>query len=288
MKLQYVWIFMLGLACIGFLPVQASAFAPEFGKATYYANKFHGKKTANGERYDKNELTCAHKKHKFGTLLRVTRLDNGNSVIVRVNDRGPFAHGYIIDLSYAAAEAIDMIKEGVIKVKIEVYDPGGVVKSEGSAEPKKTSENTEKEPEKPVEMNQKEEKKQVTEPKKEAPASAPDDKKKISPTTAPATKPDNQQVQTDPAWQIGVKKAPAQGFAVQLMSLNSLNSTLEAVLKVSVQFPNKVLVREESDGNGNIQYKLLLGAYADKTQANTARKAALKKGYDNCFVISLK
>jgi rare lipoprotein A len=122
--MQFTHWLLIGLvACVCFIvPTQAICMAPEFGKATYYANKFHGKKTANGERYDKNELTCAHKKHKFGTLLRVTRMDNGNSVIVRVNDRGPFAHGYVIDLSYAAAEAIDMIKMGVVKVKIEVVE----------------------------------------------------------------------------------------------------------------------------------------------------------------------
>lgn len=92
----------------------------ETGKASYYADKFHGRTTASGEKYNKRAFTAAHKKHPFGTILRVTRVDDGRSVVVKVNDRGPFSKGRIIDLSGAAAQKIDMLKEGVIKVKVEV------------------------------------------------------------------------------------------------------------------------------------------------------------------------
>jgi rare lipoprotein A len=94
------------------------------GVASYYHNKFHGRKTANGERYDKRELTAAHRFYPFGTWLRVTSLDNGNSVIVRINDRGPFIRSRIIDLSRAAAEQIDMLHDGLMRVRIEVLTWG--------------------------------------------------------------------------------------------------------------------------------------------------------------------
>ncbi|MFM8489564.1 MAG: septal ring lytic transglycosylase RlpA family protein, partial [Bacteroidota bacterium] len=76
---------------------------PEYGKAGFYSDKFQGRPTSSGERYDKNQLTCAHNTHTFGTRLRVTRVDNGKFVEVRVNDRGPFIDGYVVDLSRRAA-----------------------------------------------------------------------------------------------------------------------------------------------------------------------------------------
>ncbi len=78
------------------------------GKATWYGPKFHGRKTASGERYNMNRLTAAHKTLPFGTLVEVTNLNNGQSVVVRINDRGPFARGCVIDLSKAAAKQIGL------------------------------------------------------------------------------------------------------------------------------------------------------------------------------------
>lgn len=92
----------------------------EEGVASYYHNRFHGRKTANGERYDKRELTAAHRDYPFGTWLRVVSVDNGNEVIVRVNDRGPFIRSRVIDLSRAAAEQLDMLHDGLMRVRIEV------------------------------------------------------------------------------------------------------------------------------------------------------------------------
>lgn len=93
-------------------------------EASYYANAFHGKKTSNGERFNMNDLTCAHKELPFNTVLKVTNLRNGKSVQVRVNDRGPFIKGREIDLSRAAAVKLDMIKSGTAKVKLEVVKWG--------------------------------------------------------------------------------------------------------------------------------------------------------------------
>ena len=90
------------------------------GQASYYADKFNGNKTASGEKYNKKALTCAHRTYPFGTVLKVTNTTNGKSVQVRVNDRGPFKAGRIVDVSGAAADKLDMKKAGVINVKVEV------------------------------------------------------------------------------------------------------------------------------------------------------------------------
>lgn len=89
------------------------------GEASFYANKFNGRKTANGEIFRQNKLTAAHRTLPFGTVLKVTNLSNGKSVIVRINDRGPFARGRIIDLSKLAAKKLDFIQKGHVMVSIQ-------------------------------------------------------------------------------------------------------------------------------------------------------------------------
>ena len=88
--------------------------------ASYYAEDFHGKKTSNGEKFNMNALTCAHKSLPFNTILKVTNLANGKSVEVRVNDLGPFVASREIDLSKAAAVKLGMIGTGTAKVKLEI------------------------------------------------------------------------------------------------------------------------------------------------------------------------
>lgn len=95
------------------------------GRASYYADSLEGNHTANGERYDPRAFTAANRELPFGTVLRVIRVDTGTSVIVRVNDRGPFGgRGRILDLSRAAAESLDMIRRGVITVRAEILEYG--------------------------------------------------------------------------------------------------------------------------------------------------------------------
>jgi rare lipoprotein A len=104
---------------------QMMAQTTETGLATYYNDKYHGRNTASGEKYDKEALTAAHKTLPFGTKVRVTRIDGGNSnsVVVKINDRGPFHHDLIIDLSRAAAEPLGLVKDGKGMVKMEVLTP---------------------------------------------------------------------------------------------------------------------------------------------------------------------
>ena len=100
----------------------ATWMAPEeqIGIASWYGPGFHGNKTANGEVFDMNARTAAHRTLPFGTLVRVTRLDTGASTVVRINDRGPHVAGRVIDLSNAAARQLDMVADGVARVRIDI------------------------------------------------------------------------------------------------------------------------------------------------------------------------
>ena len=102
--------------------------AVERGKASFYGGRWIGHLTANGEHYHAADCTAAHKKLPFNTMVRVTNLKNGKSVIVRINNRGPYAKGRILDLSVVAARQLDMIGDGIISVRAEVLKPIEVIR----------------------------------------------------------------------------------------------------------------------------------------------------------------
>ncbi|MGB5831645.1 MAG: septal ring lytic transglycosylase RlpA family protein [Thiohalocapsa sp.] len=105
------------------LLLPTSAVAAE-GMASYYGKGFHGRRTASGQRFNQNAMTAAHRSLRFGTRVRVTNLRNRKSVVVTINDRGPFAKGRIVDLSRGAAHRLGMIKSGVARVRLKVVGPG--------------------------------------------------------------------------------------------------------------------------------------------------------------------
>ena len=95
------------------------AAAQTSGRASYYGKQFHGRLTSDGSVYHRDSMTCAHRTLPFGTVLKITNKKNGKDVIVRVNDRGPYIRGRVVDLSYAAAKHIGMLQQGVASVTIE-------------------------------------------------------------------------------------------------------------------------------------------------------------------------
>ncbi len=92
----------------------------QVGKGSWYGKKFHGRSTASGEKYNMYAHTAAHKTLAFNTMVKVTNLTNNRSIVVRINDRGPYAKGRIIDLSYGAAKKLGYVNKGVAKLKVEV------------------------------------------------------------------------------------------------------------------------------------------------------------------------
>ncbi|MEI6410523.1 MAG: septal ring lytic transglycosylase RlpA family protein [Bacteroidota bacterium] len=284
----------------------------EYGKAGYYADKLQGRKTASGEPYDKDALTCAHKTLPFGTKVRVTRLDNKASVVVKVNDRGPYHEGFVTDISRKAAEQIGLVKDGTTRVKLEVVE----------------------EEAKQVVQLVKEEAPQTVQPTTKAvagstakagvvkvpPVKAPQNAKLLLPKTAPAPaakassdlrpatystndpKPalaQAQPVQTRAAkatpktraselYKVGLQKTDKKGFGVQISTLYAAENVLPIVTKLEKQWPGKVMVSVEQDDAGKPStYRVAIGAYPDRKSAEAQQKIAVKKGYSKCFVVVL-
>ena len=115
-------VYRLVLLTVLVFGLSPALFSFQTGNASWYGGKFQGRPTANGEIFDTNMFTAAHRTLPFGTRVKVTNLRNGKSTIVRINDRGPFIQGRIIDLSKAAAEAIGMIDTGTAPVRVEVVE----------------------------------------------------------------------------------------------------------------------------------------------------------------------
>lgn len=110
-------------------PEEPAILETDIGEATFYGGRFHGRRTASGERFDQTAMTAAHRTYPFGTIVRVTNLNNGRSVVLRINDRGPYgkakkAARKIIDVSRAAADSLRFIRDGRIVAKVEVLEWG--------------------------------------------------------------------------------------------------------------------------------------------------------------------
>lgn len=130
--------FLLPLLAAGCSTLQSRSSSPalydskplsvECGKASFYGGRWIGRLTANGEHYHAADFTAAHKKLPFNTMVRVTNLRNGKSVIVRINNRGPYAKGRILDLSMVAARKIEMIGDGIVPVRAEILKPIEVIR----------------------------------------------------------------------------------------------------------------------------------------------------------------
>ena len=121
------WILLLALlapvGCAGSRPPRSDLEREvQVGFASYYGTRFHGARTASGERYDEKALTAAHRTLPFGTRVQVTNLANGKSVVVTITDRGPFTKGRVIDVSRRAARKLDFLRDGTTRVRLEVVD----------------------------------------------------------------------------------------------------------------------------------------------------------------------
>lgn len=119
-KAYYLLILILFTYVLG-------VFAQKMGTASFYGKRLHGRHTYSGEKLDNASFTAAHKTLPFGTLVRVTNLKNNKSVVVKINDRGHFKRGRVIDLTYAAAKEIDMLRDGVANVQLDVLPSDSIM-----------------------------------------------------------------------------------------------------------------------------------------------------------------
>jgi rare lipoprotein A len=248
----------------------------EYGKCGYYADSFQDRPTSNGEKYDKNALTCSHKSLPFGTEIRVTRIDNKKSVVVRVNDRGPFIEGYVVDVSGAAAKALDLLKVGTTRVKVEVLGQEETTSAGTKKAALSTAGNTKllvshkgESAAKPVTYNQDDPKPAETEK-----AAGTGTAEKAAPTTE--------------LYKVDIKKSEKSGFGIQISTLFDANNVLPIINTLQGQWPNKVMVAVSKDeANEQTAYKIIVGPYTSKKAAETQQKLVSRKGYKKTLIVDL-
>ncbi len=286
--------FLTGVVCF-FASTATFAYTPEFGKASYYHDKFEGKKTASGVPYRKDEFTCAHKTIKFGTNVRVTRLDDGRSVEVTVNDRGPYSEGHVIDLSRVAAQSIGLVKDGVTKVKVEVVEAEVAPTKPVTLKPVTKEKKEEKVAPAPKPAKQSKDNKtssigpkqpttlpELVRPKTSSTGTGTIAKGITKPTAVPVAKPLS--LLEDATYKVDLSKAQQKGFAVQLFSLSSADAAVGELAKLQAAYKGKTLLQTSSDGS----CKILIGPYPNRKAADAAQKAATKKGHSKCYVVNLE
>ncbi len=261
----------------------SNVYGVEYGMASMFSDNFHGKKTASGELYDMNKMTVAHKSLPFGSRIRVTRIDNKQSVIVRVNDRGPYLKGRVVELSKKAAREIGLT-DGEVKVKVELIStdddedkpkPAPVVVEEPEA----------KVPPKPIIIAKggEDKKKKVETPAKsiEKTEEAP---KAVSVKTAPKT--DEGKLKPGELLKIQVAKPDREGFGVQVASLENYDAAMRKVAELEEDFYKNILIFTDKNGSKPL-YKIILGPFPDVTTAETYKKSAKKKKLEG-FVLNLR
>ncbi len=247
--------------CVSYPAFSQVGFVQE-GNASYYADSFEGRLTASGERYNHLKATCAHVSIPFGALVKITNLENNQTAIARVNDRGPFVPGRIIDVSMAVAKRLGMIEKGIARVQIEVVDNMGNIPQDNPEVSKLKSKPQEQEA---VTNQQTTEKPQVVKPSQN-PKSEGNNPEKIL--------------------QVDVEARKGNGFFVQLGSFKDQANVLNLVADAQKQTGEKIFVQTVVVNNEKI-FKVMLGEYRSRAEAERVRERTLKK-YPGCFIIEIK
>jgi rare lipoprotein A len=288
-----------------FFSVGLIAQQEEVGIASYYSDKFHGKPTASGELYNKNDMTGAHKTLPFGSIVKVTRMDNGKSVRVKITDRGPFISGRIVEISRAAAEKIGLVKAGVAEVRLDIVKelaepsvttaPAIAPKSEPTEKEiaKVAAESPKKEVTKPTNTEKKAIEK-VTATEKAAPKAAPvikeTSKKPVIASKSTAadrmTLVKGAEYQPYGLYSVQLKKPAREGYGVQVASLGTIDGAFRKIAELQGQWFENILMNMEKGKDGEKVYKIILGPFDDQASA-TAYNKSLKKKKMKGFVVSL-
>ncbi|MEN9613508.1 MAG: hypothetical protein RLZZ628_4322 [Bacteroidota bacterium] len=249
-------------------------FAEEYGYISVYSAKFTGSKTANGEQFTHTGKTAAHKTLPFGTMIRITRLDNNQSVLVRVNDRGPYVNNRIADISLAAGELIGLTYEQQVKVKLEVVGDASTMPTAYSST-KKAGGNPNSYGVPPPVADLSDNglsAKSGDVPREYSHKSAPDLSKKTPKASSGS----------DGLYKIQLQRPNKKGYAVQVASVTGKENMLRKVSDLQSDAYRNVLIHEGS----NDQYKILLGSFDTHATAEAYLKD-LKKKNINGFVVNL-
>lgn len=310
-----IWMlcFFLVTTCSLTLTAQSDE---NYGTASYYSDSFQGKQTASGELYDKDKLTAAHKSLTFGTVIKVTRLDDNRSVQVTVNDRGPFIKGRIVELSRRAAERIGLVQDGLANVKIEVVGRGSAEPSEPivsaptprittPAETRPESYSTTQEPTvttpAPAPTITPAPEPRTSTPSTETAKGTATTSSRTTTTTAspdrssvPSAAPAGEKVQyvgkdyqTYDLYQINLIRPSKTGYGVQVASLTQYENVLKQVADLQAKWFRDILLSVEKGVMGDPVYKVILGPFSSETAAENYKKDLLKKHKIKGFVVNL-
>jgi rare lipoprotein A len=279
---------------IGFIAWTASA-AQEFGIASVYSSKFQGSRTASGEIFNHNQLTAAHKRLPFGSLVKITRTDNGKSVIVRINDRGPFVSERVTDLSKAAGSKLGIGSDDEVRVKIEEYTDDKIQEGKGSSSTNGTP--LSKQAPKPVPMPDPVDyiaSKGIEERSVPREYRTISNKNIVAQTAAvrknaAATAVTYKGIEKTKAGFVALnmnKPNTSAGFAIQVAVLANHENMVKKVDNLDDKFRN-VFVSIVKSKTGNPNYKVMIGPFESQATAANYLKVVKRKNIDG-FVVNLK
>lgn len=262
----------------------------EYGLASVYSDEFKNSATASGETYNPTKHTAAHKSLPFGSIIKVTNMDTGKSVMVKINDRGPFIRGYVIELSSAAAKILQM-KDNGAKVKLEIekegtYPEDSELKEDTYVEEVSPFDGDKKEI--PTEYNLDSNPFSDNEEKKS-------EKKKddIKETKAPI-KEENGSLATinengfkvHDLYKVSTFVPKSSGYGVQVGTYNNLQNVLKATALLQENWFSNILLTREVDGDV-LTYKVIIGPFEQRSSADSYKKNAAKKGVTG-FVVAVQ
>lgn len=290
----------------------------EYGKASFYSDDFQGGTTAYGDTYDKNEMTCSHKRHPYGTRLRVTRLDNGKSVQVKVIDKGPYIKGRVVDLSRRAAEQLGMDvnserndRDEEIEVKVSVV---GRSSSQAPSTPREELVETTPAPpaERPESYDTPAATPANTSPavaERSTPPASEEQEEEPQPTSKPAEAEEKaapQETQESVAkandrfslvgddyspyglYRIVLEKPNSAKFGVQVASLSNYQNVLKQVAQLQAKWFDDILISIEPGANNTPTYKIILGPFDTQKEAQHYQESLQSRYNMKGFVVDLE
>jgi rare lipoprotein A len=277
---------MLLLPAVG--NAQAKIGQIDKGMASYYGDKFHGRPTASGERFDKNAKTAAHRTLPFGTMLEVTNLRNSKQVVVRVNDRGPFKRGRIIDLSKQAAYEIGLHKSGTGPVRIRVVGKQGQISPEaepvGGRQPTASKGQAGKsgkadKPDKAAKEQAMAYEKTAKDQKRKASAKAEEAGDADRPRSKGAG-PTRERFQGKGTYTYKGQALQKSGFCVQVGAFGVLQNAVEMARRVRSAGYHKVYIQTRPNDPNKTPYKVVVGEYESRPVARQNREELKKRGIE--------